>query len=165
MAARLLRAFCATVAVATAQSQYNFTQLWACNTTSTHQIWSSETSSAYPFAHIFLTRSFNTSTKIALVLDVDDFSNKTGASVWAYPNTTGLHGYNEQWDFAGDGPIVSKMNGLCLAAAYAVAGSSVTLQPCVSGDPMQQWVLNVSTGSISVGSGAAGLCLDAGKTW
>lgn len=150
----------ASAAAVLVGGQYNETQLWSCDSTSPNQIWTSETSAPYPFAHIFLSRSFNVTSRIALVLDIDDFSNKTGATVWTYPNTTGLHGYNEQWDFSGDGPIVSKMNGLCLTASYAVAGSSVVLQNC-SDAPLQLWTINSTTGLIANGGGQ-GLCLDAG---
>ena len=160
---RMLRFILAFGTLCLSLSQYNYTQIWTCNASVDSQIWVSETSEPYPFAHIFLLKSFNITSKLALVLDVDDFSNSTGAKVWTYPNNTGKGGYNEQWTFSGNGQITSKMNGLCLSAAAAIAGSVVTLQTCAS-DPLQTWEINSTTGLIYNGGGP-NICLDAGRRY
>ena len=99
----ILSILCALSVVASAQ--WNYTQLWSCNAGSSTQSWTIDTDEPYPYAHIYLTKSFDSSTHIALVLDVESWSNNTGAVVWAYPNNTGLQGYNEQWSFSGSGHI------------------------------------------------------------
>ena len=62
--------------------QYNTTQLWTCDASSATQIWTVDTHEPYPFAHIYLSKTFNSTTNIALVLDVEGWSNNTGATVW-----------------------------------------------------------------------------------
>jgi hypothetical protein len=151
--------FLITVTVAT--SQYNATTLWTCDPTSTEQIWGVDTTEPFPFAHIYLAKTLNPSNNIALVMDIEAWSNSTGSTVWLYPNQTGFGGYNEQWTFSGNGAIISKMNGLCLAATDAIAGSIVTMQNCDQ-SALQTWAFAEASGAIS-NAGAPGLCLYAGK--
>lgn len=163
LVAVLLGAF-AGLQLLRAQSIGDDAQLWACNASSPTQLWLVETSNDFPYAHITLSRSRDSTTGLYLVLDIGAWSNKTGAEVHVWQNSTGAKGYNEQWAFSGRGNIISKMNSFCLSSAASTAGSRVAMQPCGSvASALQNWTYEQGTGLIR-STARPDLCLDAGSS-
>ena len=68
-------------------------QLWTCQTNYPRQSWYIEPASVFPYNHIVINNSYNSSVHGWLVLDIGAWSNSTGAEVHVWYNTTGNQGY------------------------------------------------------------------------
>jgi hypothetical protein len=66
-----MRGLFALSALAVARAQYNATTLWTCDPTQAEQIWGVDTNEPFPFAHIYLSKTFNPTNNQVLVLDIE----------------------------------------------------------------------------------------------
>jgi hypothetical protein len=95
-----------------------------------------------------------------MCLDIEDFSTLPDATVYTFPCGQGSK-LNQNWT-VGAAAITSRQTPpTCLAASLAAAGSRVTTALCSATDPLQALAYSAATGLITLGAGAAQLCVDA----
>jgi hypothetical protein len=167
VAPALLAQLCISALVATsvlsqsAPASGDDTQLWICGANAASQAYTIETG-PFPYNHIFLTNS-SLGGGLFLVIDIAAWSNTTNSEVHIWTNSTGNLGINQQWTYDPvGGTIKSLMNGYCLGATSSAAGAPVRTQTCQSGNSLQEFDYDSTSGTFASRSNTS-LCLDAGS--
>ena len=95
-----------------------------------------------------------------MCIDIEDFDTNPDATVYTFPCGQGSK-LNENWAVTASAITSLQTPPTCLAAALAAAGARVTTAHCSASDPLQALTYSAATGLITLGSGAAQLCVDA----